>query len=89
MESRARIHKQEKPTSQESTEQTLSKAGRKGNGYESRMEVYRKYFSRGKKRTQYRNAVKLNTVNGLAKHLKTNMLKQEKASMHFKTGSET
>lgn len=59
MESRAKIHKQEKPTNQESIEQTLSKAGRKGNGYETEMEVFRKYFSRGKKRSQYRNAVKL------------------------------
>ncbi len=37
----------------------MSKAGRKGNGYETNMEVFRKYFSRGKKRSQYRNAVKL------------------------------
>jgi len=59
MESRARIHKQQKESSQESTEQTLSKAGRKGNGFEADMDVYRKYFSRGKKRSQYRNGVKL------------------------------
>jgi len=37
----------------------LLKAGRKGNGYETDMEVFRKFFSRGKKRSQYRNAVKL------------------------------
>jgi len=37
----------------------LAKAGRKGNGYEAEMGEYRKYFSRGTKRTRYRNAVKL------------------------------
>jgi len=37
----------------------LSKAGRKGNGFETDMEVFRKYFSRGKKTTQYKKAIKL------------------------------
>jgi len=37
----------------------LSKAGRKGNGFEADMEVFRKYFSRGTKRTQNKNAIKL------------------------------
>ena len=37
----------------------MSKAGRKGNNYETEMEEYRKYFSRGNKRTQNKNAVKL------------------------------
>lgn len=65
MESRAEIHKQQKELSQKSTEQTLSKAGRKGNGFENDMEAYRKYFTRGKKRTQYRNAVKLKFLVGI------------------------
>ncbi len=59
MESRAKIHKQQKETEQNDTRQTLSKAGRKGNNYETDMDIFRKYFSRGKKRSQYRNAVKL------------------------------
>jgi integrase len=37
----------------------LSRAGRKGNGFEADMENYRKYFSRGTKRTQNKNAIKL------------------------------
>ena len=52
-------HKQEKQTGQKDTEHTLSKAGRKGNGFEADMEVFRKYFSRGKKLTQKKNAIKL------------------------------
>lgn len=37
----------------------MAKAGRKGAEYETSMEEYRKYFSRGSKQTRYRNAVKL------------------------------
>ena len=37
----------------------MSKAGRKGNGFEADMEAFRKYFSRGKKKTQYKKAIKL------------------------------
>ncbi len=37
----------------------MSRAGRKGNGFEADMENYRKYFSRGTKRTQNKNAIKL------------------------------
>ena len=37
----------------------MSKAGRKGNGYEAQMEYFRQFFSRGKKITQYKKAVKL------------------------------
>ncbi len=37
----------------------MSKAGRKGNGFEADMKIYRKYFSRGKKLTQNKNAIKL------------------------------
>lgn len=37
----------------------MSKAGRKGHEYEQAMEQYRKWFSTGTVRTQYRNATKL------------------------------
>jgi len=36
-----------------------SKAGRKGYRYEAEMEAYRRYFTTGTKKTQYRNAGKL------------------------------
>ena len=37
----------------------MPEAGRKGNGYEAQMEYFRQYFSRGKKQTIYKKAIKL------------------------------
>jgi len=55
------IHKPDKATIQETSSENIMKAeaGRNGYRYEQEMEAYRRYFTTGTKKTQYRNAGKL------------------------------